>query len=108
VHDGNIFITFFTFYDFFIGKNMFSAKKTFKIFGVKQIIPLIYFMHAESKNQDGNRFKISLQKSIERKFILQKSLVLQCCRLQDRLKKNSNFKNFQFFRLVPPWHLEVN
>jgi hypothetical protein len=48
---------------------------------------------ALKKIQDGIRFEISLQKSIDRKILLQKSLFLQCCRLQARLKK-LKCKNF--------------
>jgi hypothetical protein len=47
---------------------------------------------ALKKIQDGIRFKISLQKSIERKNLLQKSLFSQCYRLQARLKNwNASF-----------------
>jgi hypothetical protein len=42
---------------------------------------------ALKKIQDGIRFNISLQKSIDWKILLQKSLSSQCCRLQARLKK---------------------
>jgi hypothetical protein len=37
--------------------------------------------------QDGIRFEISFQKSIDLKTLLQKSLFSQCCRFQVRLKK---------------------
>jgi hypothetical protein len=42
---------------------------------------------ALKKIQDGNRFKISFQKSIERKILLQTSLFSQCFRLQAHVKK---------------------
>jgi hypothetical protein len=54
-----------------------------------------------NKIQDGVRFKISLQKSLERKILLQKSLCSQGCRLQARLKimKFKNFLIWFFFNL---------
>jgi hypothetical protein len=42
VTNGMFFIAFFTFYDFESVKNMFKAKKTFKIFGMKPILSFLY------------------------------------------------------------------
>jgi hypothetical protein len=50
------------------------------------------------KIQDGIRFRKFLQKSIERKILLQKSQFSQFCRLQARLKK-LKCKNFPIFKI---------
>jgi hypothetical protein len=56
---------------------------------------------ALKKIQDGIRFKKYLQKSIERKILLQKSQFSQCCRVQARLKKlkRKNFPIFEIYNL---------
>jgi hypothetical protein len=51
VTDGIFLWFFFTFYDFLSVKTCFKQKKFFKIFGVKPILSLIYFIYAESKNE---------------------------------------------------------
>jgi hypothetical protein len=61
VIDGKIRIAFFHVLWHFIGNVL--SKKIFKMFGVKPILSLIYFINAESKNQCKTWFSLILSRS---------------------------------------------
>jgi hypothetical protein len=77
------------------------AKKT--LFEIKSFLCIYFWAQIFGKTalkriQDGFRFEISLQKSIERKILLQKNLFSQFFRLQAGLKKVKR-KNFPIFKI---------